>query len=140
MTRGIRNCNPLNIRYSPYNDWLGKVKGDGVFERFESIRFGIRAWCRLIRNYVRLHHCSTIRAIVNRFAPPVENDTLNYVRFVEKSVGSIAVCPTDRNFMFKLCTAMWFIENGYYPTSSQYLEIEEGIQMYLKEVFSCEVD
>lgn len=140
MTRGIRNCNPLNIRYSPHNDWVGKIPGDGVFERFSAIRYGVRAWCRLIRNYVRIHHCSTIRAIVNRFAPPVENDTLAYIRYVEDVVGPVSVDILSENFMFRLCCAMWFIENGCYPSTTHYTEIREGIKMYLHEINYYEVD
>ncbi|EOB3603667.1 structural protein [Vibrio vulnificus] len=85
--RGIRNNNPLNIRKG--NDWQGEsiLNTDSEFEVFKHHKFGFRAGARILRNYQRLHGLNTLAEIINRFAPPVENDTKNYAQFVAKKVG-----------------------------------------------------
>lgn len=136
LPRGIRNNNPLNIRYSPNNNWAGRVtknKKDDSFEEFDSIAYGVRAACRLIQVYVTRYHCSTIRSIVYRFAPPSENDTLAYYKYVRDAVGNLAVKVDDRLFMGRLVGAMWFVENGIPPTHDQWEQIKLGISMYMKD-------
>ncbi|HFQ5108602.1 TPA: structural protein, partial [Vibrio vulnificus] len=54
---------------------------------FKHHKFGFRAGARILRNYQRLHGLNTLAEIINRFAPPVENDTKNYAQFVAKKVG-----------------------------------------------------
>lgn len=55
ITRGVRNNNPFNIKMSNKNNWLGKVKHssntDGTFEQFISMKYGLRAGVRLLKNY-----------------------------------------------------------------------------------------
>ena len=54
--RGIRNNNPLNIRYVEKNEWKGRVKNedkkDQKFEEFVSMQWGFRAAFMLIHNYI----------------------------------------------------------------------------------------
>ena len=38
IPRGIRNCNPLNIRKSGNDRWLGQCGNDGAFVKFIDIR------------------------------------------------------------------------------------------------------
>ena len=73
-SRGIRNCNPLNIRIG--NDWVGERQEntDGVFEQFTDMRFGIRAAFIILRNYITKYRIKTIQGIIQRWAPEVEND------------------------------------------------------------------
>ena len=49
-TRGVRNCNPLNIRIG--NDWKGErpTNSDGVFEQFTDMHYGLRAAFILLLN------------------------------------------------------------------------------------------
>lgn len=87
MTRGIRNNNPLNIRYSPTNNWRGKVlselKTDKDFEEFSDMSFGFLAALNLIGNtYIHRYHLTTPSAIISRWAPPTENNTEGYIRSV----------------------------------------------------------
>lgn len=141
LPRGVRNNNPFNIRISPYNNWLGKVANntDGSFEQFTDMTFGVRAWCKLIYNYVTKHRCSTIQSIVNRFAPPTENDSLSYVKYVRQVVGSLAVDPTSPVFLFRLASAMFSIENGRHPFADEYEYIRNGISMFLNEINKTKV-
>lgn len=81
---GICNCNPLNIRYSAVNRWLGlhpaqpQVKG---FCRFVSMAHGYRAAVVLIKNYIR-RGIDTPAQIITRWAPPSENRTELYIACV----------------------------------------------------------
>lgn len=72
MTRGIRNNNPLNIRYA-CNNWLGKVpkdnKKDPTFEEFTTMYYGFRAAILLIQTYIIKYGCNTITKIITRWAP-----------------------------------------------------------------------
>lgn len=96
MTRGVRNNNPGNIRYSEHSGWQGRVaykdKKDKAFEEFVSESYGIRALMKLLKNYQNKYELRTVREIVGRYAPSNENDTPRYVRTVCKEMG---VAPDD---------------------------------------------
>jgi hypothetical protein len=87
MNRGLRNNNPLNIRHSA-DRWQGarKDQTDKSFVQFESMAYGYRAaWKTLQTYYNRL--CGqgqpfNVQHIISRWAPPEENDTAAYIRFV----------------------------------------------------------
>lgn len=118
--RGIRNNNPLNIRKG--NNWYGErhPQVDRDFEEFESMELGIRAAFVLMRNYItgyngRSTKFNTIRKIVRRWAPPIENATQKYIDFVVKSTGidqNQVVWFSDRKAMITICRAMAFVECG----------------------------
>lgn len=92
QSRGVRNCNPGNIDYNPTNQWQGQLKPDPAvekrFARFDTPENGIRALGKLLLTYQRKHGLKTVKAIINRWAPSVENDTAAYVRAVEASTGT----------------------------------------------------
>jgi len=91
-TRGVRNCNPGNIDYNPVNQWQGQLKPDPAIEkrfaRFDTAENGIRALGKLLLTYQRKHGLKTVKAIISRWAPAVENDTDAYVRAVEVNTGT----------------------------------------------------
>ena len=91
MTLGERNNNPLNIRKVPGTHWKGELPqstpplggdGGGLFVRFETIEFGIRAAFVLLRTYSAKYDANCIRDIISRWAPPTENDTEKYIKNV----------------------------------------------------------
>lgn len=85
--RGIRNHNPGNIRKSPAT-WQGEVPGDDdLFESFASAEFGLRAIGRLLLNYQSKQGLNTVRKLIDRWAPPCENDTDQYVSHVATRCG-----------------------------------------------------
>lgn len=98
-TRGIRNNNPLNIRYSEANNWRGRIasagnqpfgegKRDKDFEEFISMDYGFLAALNLIGNtYIHRHHLCTPSAIIARWAPASENDTEGYIQTVCRMTG-----------------------------------------------------
>ena len=89
MTRGLRNCNPLNIRRVAGTTWKGQraEQTDHASVQFETMEFGIRAAFVLLHTYSTKYHANCIRDIISRWAPPSENDTDQYVRNVCKWTG-----------------------------------------------------
>lgn len=80
MDRYKRN-NPLNIRYSKSNKWLGQIGSADGFCKFKAERYGWRAAFILLKNYGKMGY-NSVRKIVERWAPYSENTTSNYIRFV----------------------------------------------------------
>ena len=127
ITRGIRNKNPFNIRIS-YNSWLGKVKSsknsDKAFEQFRDIDYGLRAGIQLLRGYI-IRGYDTPKLIINRFAPPSENDTNSYLDFVCGfcDVTSQAKILFNSIDFYNLCAAICKIESNYDFTPDKYREV-----------------
>ena len=87
--RNIRNNNPLNIRRSK-DKWQGLAakQNDPSFFKFESMEMGWRAaFVILTKTYYHKYRLFTIRKIINRWAPSVENDTEAYVKRVSDLTG-----------------------------------------------------
>ncbi|MGH8053574.1 MAG: hypothetical protein ACREP4_06615 [Stenotrophomonas sp.] len=138
-TRGIRNFNPGNIDRSPLNKWQGRMpvekmtneqRSEKRFEVFASAQWGIRAMCILLITYQDRHNCHTVQQIINRWAPPSENDTGAYVAQVARAVG---VAPGERinthsyAVLRPLVEAIIKHENGVQPYSADV--IEEGLRL-----------
>lgn len=116
MSRGLTNCNPGNIRQSKT-----RYKGerhpsrDSEFKEFESMAYGYRAMFVLLDTYSRRYGLCTIRQMLNRYAPPSENFTEGYIRFVSQTTG---IAPDemlntrDERDMVPVVAAMSQIENG----------------------------
>lgn len=120
---GARNKNPLNIRYSSANNWLGGSRGERDFVRFTTRTLGIRAGLILLRNYRRNHGIMTISGTINRFAPPNENNTQSYISFVASQSGLNANNPFEFNQLnlYRIVRAMCLKESGYYMSTSEFL-------------------
>ena len=89
LPRGIRNNNPLNIRRSK-DKWKGlrAVQTDAQFCQFESLEYGWRAaFYLLTRTYYHKYRLYTIRAIISKWAPPIENKTEAYIANVSRLTG-----------------------------------------------------
>lgn len=84
MTRGERNCNPLNIRRVAGSRWRGEaaVQDDPAFVQFEDITWGVRAALKLLRTYRDKYAAVSIKEIITRWAPEAENNTDNYIAAV----------------------------------------------------------
>ena len=120
MTRGIRNNNPLNIRNSS-DSWRGKVGDDGAFVRFDSMNNGLRAAFKNLKTYFTKHKINTVGGIVNRWAPPVENNTSAYVQFVAEKTGYDInqELNFDFNTISPIVSAMAQMESNYHPSLSE---------------------
>ena len=118
LPRGLRNNNPGNIRRSAI-PWQGKVEGsDAEFETFDTPANGMRALERNLTAYQTKHNLRTPREIINRWAPPTENDTGSYVNAVSQALGVNPDDPIDVQdpaVMQKLRDAVIHHENGQNP-------------------------
>ncbi len=116
MSRGVRNCNPGNIRLGSFRYKGEKEKSsDSAFRQFESIEWGYRAMFVLLHTYAVKHGCYTLRQIINRYAPPTENFTEGYIRRVVHSTHispDEAISTTDGAVMTAIVAAMSEVENG----------------------------
>lgn len=131
MSRGIRNCNPGNIRRSGVR-YLGEVtpSRDKEFKQFASMTYGYRAMFVLLDSYARRYGLRTIRTMLNRYAPPEENFTQGYIRFVANTSGIDAdelIDTRSARDMIPIVAAMSEIENGVKPRMD---EVEEGWQLF----------
>lgn len=119
--RGVRNKNPGNIDYSKANNWVGQVGIEtGVpnprFAKFDEPENGIRAIAKLLMGY-HAKGFNTVRLMINRWAPPAENDTGAYVNSVAErlDIGADEVLTISRYLLTILVQAIIQHENGYQP-------------------------
>ena len=83
--RPQREDNPGDIEYGPFTIAHGATGTDGRFAIFPDADTGMECLRSLLASpaYANL----TIQQAVNRYAPPNENDTVNYVDMVCKWTG-----------------------------------------------------
>lgn len=84
--RGYRNNNPGNIKWDGATQWKGMTGQDGPFIRFDSMAHGYRALGRVLRSYER-QGINTVRRVIDRWAPPSENNTTSYINHVSSKLG-----------------------------------------------------
>lgn len=126
ITRGVRNKNPFNIRFSN-NSWLGKIKTnkkDFDYEEFREIDYGIRAGVNLLRTYIHRGYNTTYK-ILHRYAPASENDTSKYIEFVcsYTHLSSTDSIELSSLAFFNLCHAICLFESNYDLTYEHYLSV-----------------
>ena len=116
MSRGLRNNNPGNIRLGSVRYKGERAKSsDSAFRQFESMEWGYRAMFVLLHTYALKHNCRTLRSMINRYAPPIENHTENYIRRVAYATHlspDEAISTTDQGVMTAVVAAMSEVENG----------------------------
>lgn len=127
--RGIRNNNPGNIRRSG-DPWQGLAKdqNDAEFFTFAAPKWGIRALARVLISYQDKHGLRTVRTIISRWAPPVENKTSNYIDHVARRLGVGADDPLDVHdyrVLRGLVEAIISHENGQQPYTDA--QIDAGL-------------
>jgi hypothetical protein len=90
----IRNNNPGNLRFA---NQPGATPGEGGFARFETPEAGLSAMQRQIELDTQ-ERGLTLSAFLNKYAPPSENKTSNYIDFVAKKTGldPSSVVPAER--------------------------------------------
>ena len=134
IPRGIRNNNPLNIRRSK-DKWKGmaEVQTDCAFVQFKSLEWGWRAafWL-LTRTYYHKYRLYTIRAIIQKWAPPIENKTEAYIANVSRLTGiapdePLGIPSDQPSRWMMVAAAMAIQENG--TTSIDYFALLRGWQL-----------
>ena len=133
IPRGIRNFNPFNLKELPADKtkWQGEraTDDDPIFEEFETMEHGIRAGLMVLRKYVLVYKCNTIKSIIHRFAPSTENNTEKYITFISKRTGYEAdeKITFNEDMMFPLAEAICFYENGGSYVSYEQIEKAWGM-------------
>lgn len=139
LPRGIRNNNPLNIRRSA-DKWKGlsRTQSDPSFCQFESLEYGWRAaFYLLTRTYYHKYRLYTIRGIISKWAPPIENETQTYIANVSRLTGiapdePIGI-PSDRpSHWMMVGMAMAIQENG--TSSLDFFAMLRGWQLCRDDV------
>lgn len=124
--RGLRNNNPGNIRKSA-DKWQGlrAEQTDAAFFQFTEPKYGVRALGKILLNYRAKYGLATaVRDIINRWAPPVENNTASYVSQVSRALNVQADATIDVSARLPELTAAIIVhENGTNPyTAAQIRE------------------
>lgn len=122
MTRGIRNNNPGNIETGA--PWQGLMEPDDMnaaqtaetrFCVFRAPKWGIRALARILVTYQDKHGLMAVKEMIDRWAPPFENNTTAYIAAVESKVGAGHVNVHAHTTMDALVRAIIQHENGKQP-------------------------
>lgn len=132
MSRGLRNNNPGNIRRSRVR-YKGEVRPsrDPDFKEFSTMAYGYRAVFVLLDTYRSRYGLTTIRQMLNRYAPPTENFTEGYVRFVADYSGVMpdeVVDTRSEKDMIPIVAAMSKIENG---VAANIEDVERGWELFV---------
>lgn len=115
--RGLRNCNPLNIKKKAGTTWQGQTieQPDDTFVTFRTIPFGFRAAVKILDNYQRLHKLWTVRGMISRWS---ETDQAPYIANVSAAMGvkpDEVVALNHGRHMLDMLRAMCVQENGSCP-------------------------
>ena len=130
--RGVRNNNPGNIeKGAPWQGLSADQSSDPRFAVFEGPEWGIRAIARVLITYQDKRRApdgskiDTAEEIINRWAPPIENDSSSYAHHVRMQMG-MAVGETinvhDYVTMRALVEAIIRHENGSQPYSDEVIK------------------
>ena len=110
----IRNNNPGNLRFVGQE---GASQGEGGFAKFETPQAGLDA----MRNQIELDTQKrglNLTQFLNKYAPPSENKTTNYIDFVARKTGLDPSSPIPASAIPQLQAAMIEMEGG--PRSLSY--------------------
>lgn len=114
----IGKNNPLNIRYSPLNNWLGQSGQTKGFCDFQNVAYCIRAVGYLLMISYRKKGALTYAQLIERFAPGSENPSGYYIAFVcDKCNVFPWDCPEDYFDFANMIYYMWRFEQGEWPNS-----------------------
>ena len=124
LPRGIRNNNPGNINFAHQPGAVLETTPPGEtprFAHFPTPEAGLEAMCNLLIRYMTTGGKHTVRAIIDTWAPPSENDTDSYVQGVAHTMGvgpDEPLTPTPR-VLTLLMNAIIHRENGINPYKGQ---------------------
>lgn len=129
---GIRQNNPGNIVRVRGVTWEGQAKEQGGrFVRFIEPKWGIRAICRVLITYADARKArdgsriDTVREIIERWAPPHENDTDAYARHVASKLDvkpDEILSIKEPETMRALVESIILHENGQQPYTDAQIE------------------
>jgi hypothetical protein len=86
-SRNVRLNNPGNVdRTSIVWQGMSAIQADPRFITFTAPQWGFRCMARILKGDYS-EGCVTVHELINRWAPPVENDTSSYVTDVANRLG-----------------------------------------------------
>ena len=134
LPRGLRNCNPGNIRRSSVR-YKGEREecSDNAFRQFKSMAWGYRAMFVLLHTYAVKHHCRSLCDFIARYAPPSENNTEAYLRRVAFSTHlspDEVISTTDCATMTAVVAAMSEVENG---VKANMADVKRGWELFIAD-------
>ena len=145
--RGYRNNNPLNIRFSERNAWLGilgRDKEDGGMCVFEGMLYGLRAAFYLIGTYQKRYNKRTVRDIITRWAPPQDkNHTEAYIKrvcdYMKCEPEFIPHFGTEEEAWdcIRMVQAMCLVENGM--DFKQFITQHDFVTAYNRAFWWCKI-
>jgi hypothetical protein len=119
---------PSNVTWAAWNKNLGNIRNAGkryageitllyplnAYKQFSSYTHGAAAMIAHLRRYIngdifKSENLNTIERIINKYAPPSENDTEGYIKKVVQRMGisrTTKINPNDPNLMWNLSKAM----------------------------------
>lgn len=116
VSRGLRNCNPGNIRQSKTRYKGEKPHStDSAFKQFETLEWGYRAIFMLLHTYRVRGYGDTIAKMISRYAPPFENNTEAYISRVCQQTGidrDQSLNTLNSVQMIPIVSAISAVENG----------------------------
>lgn len=117
--RGMRNCNPGNIRKSS-DKWQGLAaeQPDPYFFSFEDPVYGIRAMVKILWTYQDKYKIRSVDKLIRRWAPPSENNTRAYIQSVADKLGvapDAEIKLKDARTLLNILKAIIQHENGQQP-------------------------
>ena len=132
LPRGLRNCNPGNIRING-DLFQGEIRPskDKSFKQFETMAWGYRAMFVLLHTYSRNGY-RTLRQMITRYAPPIENHTESYIAHVSRWAEVFPDAPLDTldpAVMISVVGAMSRMENGVPAVDS---DVREGWRLFMQ--------
>lgn len=103
----IANNNPGNLRYAGQ---AGATQGKGGFAKFATPEAGVKA----LQNQITLdsNRGHTLESFINKYAPPVENNTSQYIQQAIKNLGVSASTPLKNIDLNKLTKLMALKESS----------------------------
>lgn len=127
---GAELNNPGNIRHG--DKWVGMTDNRTYqFVQYQHQVYGYRAMARILSTYQGTYNIRCVHDIIYRYAPPTENPTEQYSKFVSSHSGFTQTQVLDLNdpaVQFKLIKAMTRFEQGADYHISDGL-IERGIRL-----------
>lgn len=123
--RGYRNKNAGNIRHGSKWQGLAKEQTDASFCQFISHEYGIRAIYKLMQTYQNKYNLNNIAAIIDRYAPPNENNTAGYINRCAKELGisvDTHIDTKDKKTLIALAKAIVNVELGGNPYTDEVFE------------------
>ena len=121
----------MNIRRVAGTKWKGQrtEQTDKSFVQFESLEWGIRAAFCILDTYRRKYQDVCVEDIINRWAPPSENATSEYIRTVCRLTGFGGKERLEESQLPALVCAMAFVECGAHISKET---INKAHSLYVK--------